>query len=543
MNRLLLAAFAALVLAPAADAHFVFVVPAANGAAATVVLSEDLNPDEAVPAAKMAGLKLTVRDAAGKDTAVEYKTEAHSLKADLPGAGPRVVFGSVAYGIMQRGESKPYLLSYHPKAVIGRVAADRLVVGEKLPVELVPETTEGVNRLRFYAAGKPVEGAEVTLIKPDGSSAKLKTGKDGRTDRIEGTGRFAAWAKTVNPTAGELNGKKYDESRDYATLVYDAEPPAADGAVNSPYPPLPVGVSSLGAIACDGYLYVYGGHAGQTHSYDTKSVLGTFHRLKLDGGTKWEELPGGPIAQGMNLAAFGGKVYRVGGMQPRNVPGEPADNYSLADAARFDPKAGKWDELPPLPAGRSSHDLVAVGNKLVVVGGWEAKGKGTPSAWHDTALVMDLSAERPEWKAIPQPFKKRALTAAVVGNKVYVLGGLTADSTDKTTHILDAATGTWTTGPDLPGTDRAAFSPAAATVNGRVVVNTSLGSVYRLTADGSAWEQVGTSVGNRMVARLIPLGDDTVALVGGASRRGNAAAVEVIKLTAAGEKVSAADAK
>ena len=38
----------------------------------------------------------------------------------------------------------------------------------------------------------------------------------------------------------------------------------------------------------DGYLYLYGGHAGKTHSYDTATVLGTFHRLKLDGGT-WRE--------------------------------------------------------------------------------------------------------------------------------------------------------------------------------------------------------------------------------------------------------------
>ena len=57
-------------------------------------------------------------------------------------------------------------------------------------------------------------------------------------------------------------------------------------------------------MECDGYLYLYGGHAGKTHSYDTKSVLGTFHRLKLDGGAKWEELPGGPIAQGMNLGHY-----------------------------------------------------------------------------------------------------------------------------------------------------------------------------------------------------------------------------------------------
>ena len=57
-------------------------------------------------------------------------------------------------------------------------------------------------------------------------------------------------------------------------------------------------MSSLGAVECDGYLYVYGGHAGKTHTYSTKDVLGTFHRLKLDGGAKWEELPAGRSFRG-----------------------------------------------------------------------------------------------------------------------------------------------------------------------------------------------------------------------------------------------------
>lgn len=182
----------------------------------------------------------------------------------------------------------------------------------------------------------------------------------------------------------------------------------AIGISQEKLPPLPAAVSSLGAIACDGYAYIYGGHAGKTHSYNTKSVLGTFHRLKLDGGTKWEELPGGPILQGMNLATHGGKVYRAGGMQPRNVPGTPADNYSVAEAAVYDPKACKWEKLPDLPAGRSSHDLVTVGDKIVVVGGWTQKGKGEKSDWLDTALVLDLAATKLEWKSVPQPFQHRA---------------------------------------------------------------------------------------------------------------------------------------
>lgn len=322
-----------------------------------------------------------------------------------------------------------------------------------------------------------------------------------------------------------------------ALLMTADRSPAAKPAS---YPPLPTAVSSLGAIECGGYLYVYGGHAGKTHHYDTSTVIGTFHRLKLDGGTKWEQLPGGPILQGMNLAAHGGKVYRVGGMQPRNKAGEPADNHSVADVARFDPVAGKWEPMPSLPVARSSHDVVTVGNKLVVVGGWEQKGKGEKSVWHTTALVLDLSAKNPEWKPIPQPFKRRALTAAAVGTKVYVLGGLGEKAIDSRVDVLDVETGKWTTGPALPG-GRVGFSPAAGVVNGRVVVNTSEGPVYRLTTSGDAWEKVGTAANKRMVARLIPLGSDAVVLVGGAGRGANVGAVEVIRLAEQGEPVRAGE--
>lgn len=529
MIRPLFALLAAGLMAAASHAHFVFVVPDKTGATAAVVLSEDLAPDEAVSAAKLAGAKLFARDAAGKDTPVEHKAGEHALTATLPGSGPRVVYGSVAYGVMQKGEGKPYLLAYHPKAILGAVPAEKLVIGDKLPAELVPVAAGGKVRFRLLAGGKPLPGAEVTVLKPDGSKAKAKTGDDGLTDGFEGAGRFGAWSRYVEPKAGELGGKKYDEVRHYPTVVVDVAGPA--------FPPLPAAVSSLGAVECDGYLYVYGGHVGKTHSYDTKTVLGTFHRLKLDGGTKWEALPGGPILQGMNLAAHGGKVYRVGGMQPRNAPGEPADNHSVADVARFDPKAGKWEAMPPLPAGRSSHDVVTVGDKLVVVGGWDQKGKGEKSVWHDTALVLDLASPSPKWEPIPQPFKRRALTAAAVGTKVYVLAGLGEAASEKRVDILDLTTGKWTAGPAVPG-DRVGFAPQAGAAGGRVLVNTLEGPVYRLTAAGDAWERVGAAADKRMVGRLIPLGQDSVVLVGGANGTGNVGVVEVVRLAEKGEVVT-----
>jgi hypothetical protein len=194
-----------------------------------------------------------------------------------------------------------------------------------------------------------------------------------------------------------------------------------------------------------------------------------------------------------------------------------------------------------MPAGRSSHDVVVTGDKLVVVGGWQMKGKGEKSVWHDTALILDLTAKVLKWESVPQPFRRRALTAAAVGTKVYVLGGLGAEG--KPTDILDVRTRKWTTGPALPveGKKPMAFSPSAATVGGQVVVNTAAGPVYRLNDTGDGWEKVGAAETPRVVARLIPLGPSAVLLIGGAAPgEGNDAGIEVVALAERGEKVAPA---
>ncbi len=285
-------------------------------------------------------------------------------------------------------------------------------------------------------------------------------------------------------------------------------------AQSATVPHLPVAVSSLGAIECDGYVYIYGGHAGKTHAYSSREVIGTFHRFKLDGGTAWETLPGGPILQGLNLAAHKGKIYRVGGMRPRNEPSAPTDNVSVVDAARFDPKSGRWEPLPPMPAARSSHEVVVVGNTLVVTAGWQMRGKGTKPYWHDTTLLMDLSAKEPDWRHVPQPFVRRALTAATLGTKVYVMGGMDEDGQIlQSVDIFDLATEKWTTGPALPG-QKVGFSPAATNAEGKLLVSTSDGLVYRLSVNEGAWEKVGTSTTKRIVHRIVPH-RNSVLLLGG----------------------------
>jgi Kelch motif len=291
---------------------------------------------------------------------------------------------------------------------------------------------------------------------------------------------------------------------------------------------LPEATSSFGAAATDGWLYVYGGHVVPTHSYSTEAVSGKFNRLRLADGKTWERLPDGPPLQGMNLAAHGGKIYRVGGMQPQNKPGEPQDIQSVADVARFDPATGKWEALPPLPVARSSHDVVVVGNTLVVVGGWTLKGK-EKTEWPDSIELLDLSAPTLTWTRVPQPFKRRALIAAAIDGKVYALGGFNEQSqVVHTSAVYDVARRTWSGGPDLPGGAMNGFGPAATVVSGSLFVSVDDGGLYRMNASMQGWTRVGRAT-PRIVHRLVADGH-RVLVLGGALSGKNSDLIEAIEI-------------
>ena len=302
----------------------------------------------------------------------------------------------------------------------------------------------------------------------------------------------------------------------------------------SGYAPLPQAVSSFGAAAVDGWLYVYGGHCVRTHVYSTESVTGRFIRHRLGGGGGWEDLPSGPALQGLAVVEHKGKIYRIGGMAPHNKPGEKADNRSLTTCGRYDPVTRRWEELPELPDGRSSHDAVVVGDRIYVVGGWKLRGVGTKPHWYDTALVMDLGEASPAWKTIPQPFRRRALTAAAFEGKVYALAGFTEeDETDLSVDVYDPATGKWSKSAEIPGPARNGFAAAACVAGGRLYLSTADGNVFRLSVDRSTWEKSARLEHPRIVHRVVSQGDSVLVVVGGAAKGDNIAATEAVSVAPA----------
>lgn len=526
-------ALAAIALAAgSARGHFIFVLPDEEGTRARVILSEDLQPDENVDAGLVDRVALVSRDPAGREGALTLSVENEERVVRLAARERVAIHGSMPHGVMKHGP-KPFLVVYHPKACVGYPFGSSARIGADAAAEIVPAGHPGTLRFQLLARDEPVAGVTLTVIRPDGEREEVVTDDKGLSPAFDAPGRYGAWARHIEAKSGDHAGEHYDEIRHYPTLVIDvprghAAKPGTDGeslTATEELAPLPVAASSLGVVEADGFVYAYGGHVAPVHTYSTAAVSGRFFRRGLEKDAAWEELPGGPPLQGMNLAAHAGRIYRAGGMDPRNAPGTPAENWSVATAACYDPATRAWADLPPLPRPRSSHDVAVVGGTLYVVGGWNMLGH-EGEQWCDTMLALDLAAPTSGWREIPQPFQRRALITAVDDGRLFVIGGFTEEEeASRRVDIFDPASGSWSRGPELPGDELNGFAPAACTVGGVIHVSMADGAVCALAPDGSHWEPVARVL-PRIVHRAVADGPAHLLLVGGAARADNLDLVE-----------------
>jgi len=530
-----------------ASAHFPFLVPAPDSDEVRILLSETLELDDRVPADLVLAGTYVARLADGSERLLEVHPSSDGAYADLSGelATASLLTGTLDLGFTQRGDGTPHLLVYYPKTLLHEALDPGAHFAAGAPIELTPVRADGGVQLVLSVDGVPEPEAEMVVILPDGSERELVTDADGRTEVLAAAGRYGAWARHWIDKAGVRDGQEYEQVRHYATLVFDhGAAPVAErtggthghGFGPEPVPvaaaapldiALPEATSSFGAVQEDGWIYVYGGHVAPTHDYHTEAVSGGFWRIDMTGDAGWEELPGGPALQGMNLAAHDGLIYRVGGMDPRNAPGEAVDNWSVRTAERFDPAQRRWEELPPLPEARSSHDVAVVGGRLYVIGGWNMAG-AAGNAWPDTMLVLDLNDPDATWRELPQPFRRRALIVAVHDHEIYVIGGFDPeDEPSRRVDVFDPREGRWRQGPGLPGRAMNGFAPAACVYDRQLYVSLGDGTVHRLDDRDYRWEQVGTNA-ERIVHRMVALGG-RILVLGGASEGDNHDLIEELE--------------
>jgi N-acetylneuraminic acid mutarotase len=275
---------------------------------------------------------------------------------------------------------------------------------------------------------------------------------------------------------------------------------------------MPRGITSFGAEALDGWLYVFGGYHGEPHKYSKAGQSDDFLRLNLRDPRQFELLDGGVAVQGAQLAAHGKNLYRSGGMVARNSASAKSDIHSIADAAVYDTVQRAWSELPPLPEPRSSHDMEVVGDRLVALGGWALDG-GRKGVWCSTAAVLDVNHPEAGWTSIPAPFQRRALSAARCGSRIAAIGGMDSEGeVQESVDVLDPVTGTWTKGPDFPGS---AFGVAACAVEGAVLASGKDGVVWRLADGATEWTRAGSLAFPRFFHQMVADETGAVFVLGG----------------------------
>jgi len=325
-----------------------------------------------------------------------------------------------------------------------------------------------------------------------------------------------------------------------AVIAAVALPPggAGDGAraipSAEPLGLLPRGLTSFGAEAHGGWLYVLGGYHGEPHAYSIEGQSDAFLAINLLDPADVRMLGDVAPVQSVELVASSptGELVQIGGMHARNAAGEPADLRSTDAVRAYDPATDAWRDLPALPEPRSSHRAVAAGSRVYVVGGWELTGAGGGGGrWATDALVFDLADEAEGWRSIDAPFRARAVGAAVAGGELVVVGGLTPeDGVTSATWILDLATEQWREGPAFPDSG---FGLASAERDGAALASGRSGVVYALAEGAAEWSEAARLAHGRIFHELVVAGgSDLVALGGivGMGTRGRVRLVERVDL-------------
>ncbi len=232
MLRMLLTSGMMLIGATTAMAHFVFLVPeAADPSKVKAIFSDSLKPDDRVDITKIEATQLQMIDATGKVSKLKWTLDKAGAcyKIEIPGSGVRTVFGTTEYGVLQRGNAKPFRLIYHSKAIMGGLpTGQQATQGVGAPLEVVPIVVNGKLQFQALWQGKPLAKAEFTVMVPEEvESVKLVADDQGLTKGFEKAGTYGVYVRLLQNVSGEFQDKKYEEIRQYATLVFTYTPGSA----------------------------------------------------------------------------------------------------------------------------------------------------------------------------------------------------------------------------------------------------------------------------------------------------------------------------
>jgi len=196
------------------------------------------------------------------------------------------------------------------------------------------------------------------------------------------------------------------------------------------------------------------------------------------------------------VALTDGRAMAIGGRPEAKKP-------PIASCEFFDPASATWRPAPPLPGAREDHAAVAVGDRILVIGGVDDAGNKLDS-------VLAWTPGDAEWTPLPSLHRSMGSPQAVVLPDGSVI------ASDGAIERWNPSNEAWKVAKLGPARTLVTLVPLA---KGGVVViggceDADVKSVDILATDGT-WRRAADLPKRRQEAAAIELSDGRIALAGG----------------------------
>ena len=227
-------------------------------------------------------------------------------------------------------------------------------------------------------------------------------------------------------------------------------------------PALPIAVQEIYPALHQGQIHLAGGFIS-----DGETISGATDRhvvLDPEQGTGADAAPL-PIARHHpNLISFRDRLLAIGGFEARS---EDAVWVMQAGVWAFD--GDEWSDAPTLPQPNGESVLGVLRDTLHTCGGREPSGTSNAS-WTDHSDIADhfvLTGLDGAWEtAAPLPTARNSAAAATIGSNWHVVGGRTVTGGNTPTHeVYDADEDRWRVATPMP---QGQGGLAAASVHGKL---------------------------------------------------------------------------
>ena len=268
--------------------------------------------------------------------------------------------------------------------------------------------------------------------------------------------------------------------------------------------PLPVGRSGPTAVLLGGVVYVGGGFEGRSADYNLSFRLDVYNLTT----NQWSLPPVTTPYCSFAMTVFNDKLVIAGGTTKDN---EVVKKVLVLNA-------GQWKDYSEMPTARQSATAVGYHSMLIVVGG----GINVESKWTRVPTTELLDATNGCWYTcnnLPSPHQQ--LKAAIMNEKLYLLGGVDEDSKPSpqvfvvsldtlSTHQLN-----WQSAPNTPW----CYSAPVVLYNKLLIVGGRLqesrtSEVYIFNPSTGQWKHLTNVPAARSGAGVLCVADD-IMIIGG----------------------------